>query len=187
MAKQKNKQKKNKIEREYVIPLRKKFKHVPRYKKTNKAVKTIKEFLARHMKIYDRDLNKIKIDKYLNEFLWFRGIRKPPAKVKVKVVKEDDIVNVELLEMPEKLKFKKAREEKRDKKAKEQIEKKKKLIQRPEKEEKPEEEKKKEDEKKAALAEANKEQAEQAAKQAKHQAGVEKQKKKPQKRKQLSR
>ena len=53
--------KSDRIEREYVIPLRIKWKNVPRYKKTNKAIRTIKEFLVRHMKIRDRDLNKIKI------------------------------------------------------------------------------------------------------------------------------
>ena len=70
-----------KIEREYIIPLRERGRPVPRYKKTPKAVKTVKEFLVKHMKIRDRDLNKIKIDTYLNEALWFRGIRKPPYKI----------------------------------------------------------------------------------------------------------
>src|SRR3989344_7697407 len=64
------------------------------------------------MKIRDRDLRKIKLDKYVNEELWFRGIKNPPAKIKVKAVKEKDIVRVELFEMPETLKYKKAREEK---------------------------------------------------------------------------
>lgn len=116
------KTKTNKIEREYVIPLREKVRVVPRYKKTNKAVKTVKEFLVKHMRIYDRDLKKIKIDRFLNEYLWFRGIRSPPHKVKVKAIKEGDIVKVELAEMPDKLKFKKAREEKREKKATEILE-----------------------------------------------------------------
>jgi large subunit ribosomal protein L31e len=114
--------KSDKIEREYVIPFREKVRVVPRYKKTNKAVKTVKEFLARHMKVYDRDLDKIKIDKYLNEALWNRGIRKPPHKIKVKAVKENGIVRVELAEMPVKLKFKKVREEKALQKAKELLE-----------------------------------------------------------------
>ncbi len=129
-----------KIEREYVIPLREKCRPVPRYKKTPKAVKSIKEFLVRHMKIYDWDLKKIKIDKYLNEFLWFRGIKKPPIKVKVKAIKQGDIVIVELAEMPDKLKFKKIREEKRETKAKE-ILKKKKIVEKKELEEKKVEEK----------------------------------------------
>ena len=111
-----------KLEREYVIPLREKVRVVPRYKKTNKAVKTVKEFLVRHMKVRDRDLSKIKIDKYLNEALWFRGIRKPPHKIKVKAVKEGEIVRAELSDMPDKLKFKKAREEKHLQKAKDMLE-----------------------------------------------------------------
>jgi large subunit ribosomal protein L31e len=121
-----------KIEREYIIPLRKKVKIVPRYKKTNKAVRTIKEFLVRHMKIRDRDLKKVKIDKYLNEFLWHQGIRHPPVRVKVKAIKEGEIVRVELAEseVPAKLKFKKLREEKITKKSKEIIESKKGLMER---------------------------------------------------------
>jgi large subunit ribosomal protein L31e len=122
--------KSDKIEREYVIPLRIKWKRVPRYKKANRAVKAIKEFLVQHMKIRDRDLGKIKVDKYLNEFVWFRGIQNPPAKIKVKAIKEGDIVKVELFELPNDLKFKKARLEKRDKKAMEIAEKKKSTIER---------------------------------------------------------
>lgn len=116
-----------KTEQEYVIPLRGKFQHVARYKKTPKAVKTIKEFIARHMKIYDRDLNKIRLDKYLNEFLWARGIKNPVHKIKVLAKKEGDIVKVELVDLPDKLKFKKLREEKLSKEAKESLEKKKTL------------------------------------------------------------
>jgi len=161
-----------KIEREYVIPLREKCRKVPRYKKTNKAIRTIKEFLVRHMKIRDRDLRKIKIDRYLNEFVWFRGIRNPPHKIKVKATKEigKDEVMVELSEIPEKLKFKKAKEERLESKA-EDIIKKKKITEKPEeikKEEKTEEEIKEEKEKKAAVVEAGKEIEKAAAKQAKH-------------------
>ncbi len=118
-----------KIEREYVIPLRKQVKKVPRYKKANKAIRTIKEFLVKHMKIYDRDLKKIKLDTYLNEFVWFRGIKNPPHKIKVKAMKEGEIVRVELVDVPGKLKFKKLREEKRNKIAKEIVEKKKSMMQ----------------------------------------------------------
>ena len=114
------------IEREYIIPLRFSWRKVPRYKRANKAIKTIKEFLTKHMKIYDRDLKKIKIDNYLNEFVWFRGIKKPPAKVKIKAVKSkdmdgNDIVRVRLSELPEKLRFKKNREEKLENLAKEKL------------------------------------------------------------------
>jgi len=120
----------NKLEREYTIPLRKKSRVVPRYRKTPKAIKTIKEFLARHMKIENRDLNKVKIDKNVNEFMWARGIRKHPHKIKVKVMKDGENVRVELVDYPNKLKFKKLREEKRKKDALESIDKKKTLMQR---------------------------------------------------------
>jgi large subunit ribosomal protein L31e len=103
------------FEREYVIPLREKCRVVPRYKKTNKAIKTIKEFLAQHMKVRDRDLKKIKLDRYLNEAVWSRGIKNPLSKVKVKATKEGDIVRAELMDMPKNLKFKKAREERLEK------------------------------------------------------------------------
>lgn len=128
MAKQETKTA-ERIEREYIIPLRKEINKVPRYRKTEKAIKAIKEFLVRHMKIYDRDLKKIKIDKYLNEEMWRRGIKNPVVKIKVKAIKEKDkngkeIVRVELAQFSEKLKFKKAREERIIEKSKEKKKKK---------------------------------------------------------------
>jgi len=105
--------KETKLEREYTIPLRDKCRPVPRYKKTNKAVKTVKEFLVKHMKIRDRDLKKIKLDIYLNEALWFRGIKNPPHKIKVKAVKEGEIVRVYAVDLPTKINFKKIREDKK--------------------------------------------------------------------------
>lgn len=159
---------KEKLEREYVIPLRNKWKRVPRYKRANKAVKAIKEFLAKHMKIRDRDLKKIKIDRYLNEEIWFRGIRKPPSKIKVKAVKEDDVVKAELYELPEKLKFKKAREEKREAKAIEKIKQKEvPPVPKEKTEESKEEEVKKEDSKKEEEKESDKEEKKVEAKEKK--------------------
>lgn len=172
---------KEKLEREYVIPLREKCRVVPRYKKANKAIKTIKEFLVRHMKIRERDLNKIKIDKYLNEAVWFRGIKKPPHKIKVKAIKQGDIVIVELVEFPDKLKFKKLREEKvlqaaEDVGKKKKAEKKEEEVAKKEGEAKTEEDKKEETEKKIvekekikAGAEASQQIAEIQAKQIKKQ------------------
>jgi len=167
-----------KIEREYIIPLRERARAVPRYKKTPKAIKTIKEFLVRHMKIRDRDLNKIKIDGYLNEAVWFRGIKNPPHKIKVRAIKEGDIVKVELSEMPEKFKFKKAKIERIEAKAKEIVEKKKSMMekakevmQKPKEEKQTEEEKQEEKEKAKAGAEAGEKMKKAAAKTAKHQIG----------------
>ena len=163
-----------KIEREYIIPLRHRWKIVPRYQRTNKAVKTVKEFVARHMKIRDRDLSKIRVDRYLNETLWHRGIKNPPAKIKVLAIKEGDIVRVKAVDMPSNIKFKKLREEKVTGTAK-QIAKKRKEEKKAEEQETPkieeQGEKKKEEEKenKAAVIEAGREMEKAAAKQMKHQ------------------
>ena len=113
MAEKTKTTKTEKLEREFVIPLREKCRPVPRYKKTPKAIKSVKEFIAKHMKLRDRDLKKVRLDMYLNELLWQRGIKKPLHKVKVKAVKEGDIVRVYALDLSAKLNFKKIREEKR--------------------------------------------------------------------------
>jgi len=160
------------LEREYIIPLRKEWAKVPRYKRANKAIKAIKEFLVRHMKIRDRDLKKIKINSYLNEEIWFRGIKKPPIKIKVKAIKEGEIVKADLVNYPEKLKFKKLREEKRESKAKEIVEGKKKspekIKEQAEKTEEKIEEKKEAEEKKAAVIEAGEKMQKETARKAKH-------------------
>jgi len=176
MAKIKSKTKSpdvKKEEREYVIPLRKKWAKVPRYKRANKAIKSIKEFLARHMKVRDRDLNKIKLDTYINEFIWERGIRKPPVKIKVRAFREGEIVRAELSELPEKFRFKKAREDKREQKATEiKKGKVKKPDEKPEekKEEKTKEEKTEEKEKKSAVVEAGKKLEKEASRKSKQMA-----------------
>ena len=107
---------KNTGEREYVIPLRKEWSKVPEYKRTAKSVKAIKEFIAKHMKIPDRDTKKVKLDPYFNNELWFRGRKKPFSKVKVKAVRDGDIIRVDFVEVPEIVKFTKSKLEKRHKK-----------------------------------------------------------------------
>lgn len=165
-----------KLEREYIIPLRHRWKIVPRHKKTPKAVKAIKEFLVRHMKIRDRDLDKIRIDKYLNEVMWARGIRSPPSKIKVRAVKEGDIVRVTAVDMPNSIKFKKMRKEQAELRGKE-IAKKKKEEKKTAEAEAPkvegeaqikEEKKEEEKENKAAVVETGKEIEKTAAKIEKH-------------------
>ncbi len=179
MAKKEKKQEK-KEEVEYVIPLREKSRPVPRYRKTPKAIKTIKEFIAKHMKIQNRDLNKVKIDKDLNQYIWAKGIRKHPHKIKVKVIKEGENMKVELVDYPNNLKFKKLREEKKVKEALEAIEGKKSMMQKAKEslqkpagktgDEKAEEEKKEEAaEKEKTSAEATQEFEKTQAKQSKHQ------------------
>lgn len=161
------KEKQEKIEREYIIPLRREIMKVPKYKRAPKAVKAVKKFIAKHMKIPERDDSKVKIDKYLNQELWFRGIKNPPAKIKVKVKKEGEIFRVELAEIPEKIKFAIAKQEKLKKQA-EKTKKEKKHEEKEEKEEKTEEEKKEEVEKTKAAEEAEKEFTHTKAKEQKH-------------------
>lgn len=165
---EKSKKKKEKevveLEREYVVPLRRGFLNVPRYRRAKKAIRVLKEFMVRHMKIRDRDLGKVKIDGYLNNEIWFRGIKKPLNKVKVRVKKIDGVVYVELAEESEVVKFAKAREEKRKKKAEKIKEKKPKVK----KEGKGEEEKVEEKEDVAAGAEKAVKVKKESAKEIKH-------------------
>lgn len=99
------------IEREYVVPLRKEFLKVTKYRRAGRAAKALKQFIAKHMKVEERDVEKVKVDMYLNNELWFRGKKSPPTKIKVKAKKEEGIVYVTLAEVPEKVKFLKARHE----------------------------------------------------------------------------
>ncbi len=170
------------LEREYIIPLRKEWLKVPKYKRANKAVKAMKQFIARHMKVYDRDLKKVKIDILLNNELRFRGMKKPPAKIKVKAKKFDnDIVRVELVEIPKIIQYKldreKRKKEEAEKKAKGEKKKEEKKPEKKEaeKEEDKEKEAKEKEEKKEAVKEAGLKQAKQQAKQVEHISGKQKQ------------
>ncbi|MEK6845076.1 MAG: hypothetical protein AABX44_02365, partial [Nanoarchaeota archaeon] len=107
-----------------------------------------------------------------NEYLWFRGIRNPPSKVKVKAKKEGEFVKVELVDLPEKLRFKKIREEKREAQAKKLEKKKPELKPKQEKSEDKNqdgvEDKKEETEKKAAVVEQGEKYEKAEAKKQKH-------------------
>jgi large subunit ribosomal protein L31e len=93
------------LTREYVIPLRRSWLIVPEYRRAGRAAKAIKAFIAKHMKVPERDVDKVKLDMYLNNEIWFRGVRNPPSKIKVRAIKDGDIVKVELAEVPEHVKF----------------------------------------------------------------------------------
>jgi large subunit ribosomal protein L31e len=91
------------IEKIYVIPL--KTKGFKSSVAAPKAVKRVKQFLIKHMKVEDKD---IWIDDSLNNALWAHGKYKMPSKIRVKAVKFDDgVVEVYLPE----LEFKKSRRE----------------------------------------------------------------------------
>ena len=108
--KEKKVESKIELEREYVVPLKRGVLNVPHYRRAKKAVKVLKEFMVRHMGVRDRDLRKVKVDINLNNEIWFRGIKKPMNKIKVKAKKIDGIVYVELAEIPEYVGYKIARE-----------------------------------------------------------------------------
>jgi len=91
-----DKKKSDKIEREYIINLRREFIKKPRYKRAKKSVTAVKEFLIKHMKSED-----IVIGKYLNQEIWKNGPKNPPAKIHIKVIKEDNKVKAELINAPE--------------------------------------------------------------------------------------
>lgn len=80
------------MEKTYVIPLREAF-NAPRMKRANKAVKIVKEFLIRHTKA-----GNVNLDSSVNDVLWERGRKKPPRRIKVKVTTEEDTATASLVE-----------------------------------------------------------------------------------------
>jgi len=84
------------LERVYVIPLRLETAKVPNFKKANKAAKTVRIFISKHMKSEN-----VSIGKYLNMKIWQHGAKNPPHHVKVNAVKDDKgKVFVELVDAP---------------------------------------------------------------------------------------
>ena len=84
------------LERVYTIPLRN-VKNVKKTIRAPRAIREVKNFLMKHMKVED-----VVIDSSINEKIWERGIQKIPSKIKVKatLVEEDDerYVKAELAE-----------------------------------------------------------------------------------------
>ncbi|MCX8192042.1 MAG: 60S ribosomal protein L31 [Nitrososphaerales archaeon] len=83
--------KEEEISRIYVIPLRRAW-LAPKHRRAIRAINLVKEFAERHMKG-----SEVKIDTSLNELIWSRGIKNPPRKITVKMVKDKDgVVTVSL-------------------------------------------------------------------------------------------
>lgn len=150
------------FEREYNVPLREVWMKKASYKRTRKAVMELKSFIARHMKVPGHDIDKVKLDVYLNNQMWHRGSSKPPAFIKVKARKDGEIVHVTLAHAPAFLAFAKDKHSRLHKKAA------KKEAKVEEKKEQTTEEKKVESEKEQSVAIANEKMAEKAAKAEKH-------------------
>lgn len=91
------------LERVYNVPLRKEFRKAPKYKRTMKAVKALREFLKKHMKC-----EIVKIGKYTNLELHKGGRKHPPHHIKIKAIKktekikgkDTEVVRAELVGAP---------------------------------------------------------------------------------------
>lgn len=81
-------------ERIITVNLRKELLGKPDWRRSKDFVRIFKSLLKRQTKA-----EKIKMDKDLNERIWKKGIRKPPTRMRIKLVQLDDkTVQVELVE-----------------------------------------------------------------------------------------
>jgi len=86
-------------ERFYTIPLRRAW-IMARRKRAPRAIRIIRSFVTKHMKIGatkteeeetdEEKEERLIISAELNEKIWARGIQKPPRRVKVRVVKDSE-------------------------------------------------------------------------------------------------
>ena len=68
----------------------------PRQKRTPRAIRLLRSFILRHMKI---DEDSLRISNEVNERIWSRGIQKPPRKIRIRATKDSEgIVTVRLAE-----------------------------------------------------------------------------------------
>jgi len=119
------------LERIYTIPLRKEFSRAPNYKRTKRSVRTIREFLQRHMKC-----DNVKLGKYLNLELWKNGRKNPPPRIQVKAIKDKikikdkdvEVVQAELINAPIEFKKEDKKEVKKEEKKKDSLEEEKKEV-----------------------------------------------------------
>jgi large subunit ribosomal protein L31e len=85
-------------ERFYTIPLGKAW-LMPPNKRAPKAIRIIRDFIKRHMKLEARkegeeeeeaEPKRLIISNEVNEKVWSRGIEKPPRKIRVRVARDKD-------------------------------------------------------------------------------------------------
>jgi large subunit ribosomal protein L31e len=85
----------------YMVPLKRAY-DKPRTRRSNVAVKEIFDFLWKHTRKRKED---IVLSKEVNEFVWKRGIQKPPRKIPISIKIEKDKVYVFLKDSAEIAKF----------------------------------------------------------------------------------
>ncbi|MEM3596805.1 MAG: 50S ribosomal protein L31e [Candidatus Bathyarchaeia archaeon] len=82
-------------ERIYTVPLGKAW-IMPPNKRAARAVRLLRDFLKKHMKLEARgegeeeEPKKLIITNEVNEWIWSRGIEKPPRKIRVRAAKDKD-------------------------------------------------------------------------------------------------
>jgi len=82
-------------ERVYTVPLGRAW-IGPRNKRAPRAVRLLRRFMIRHMKVEEDSL---RIANEVNERLWSRGIQKPPRRIRVRAVRDaEGIVTIRLAE-----------------------------------------------------------------------------------------
>lgn len=92
-------------EKIYTIPLGKAW-ISPRKKRAPRAIRLIKSFIQRHMKIKteveemkEEEAERLVVSNEVNEKIWSRGIEKPPRKIRVRAVKDKEgVITVYLAE-----------------------------------------------------------------------------------------
>ena len=97
-------------EKIFTVPLRNVFQK-GRKARSRRAITEVRDFLSRHMKAEN-----IKIGKSINENIWERGIQKPPRRIRVHAIKEDNIVYSEIIGVEIKTPSKEEKKKKDDKK-----------------------------------------------------------------------
>ena len=80
-------------ERVVTIPLRN-VNDVPSYKRADKAISLIRQYLSKHFKV---SLDEIRLDPSINKIVWARGQKGPPTKIRIRAAlfEEDGLRVVE--------------------------------------------------------------------------------------------
>ncbi len=91
-------------EKIYTIPLSRTW-ISPRQKRAPRAIRLVKSFIQRHMKVKEEALEegeegeRVVISNEVNEKIWSRGIQKPPRKIRVRAAKDKEgIITIYLAE-----------------------------------------------------------------------------------------
>ena len=85
-------------EKIFTIPLRKDWLKAPRYRRSKRAINSLKTYLVKHLK------KEVRIGKYLNSEIWASGNKKPPSRVKVRIEEDKDKLTAELINAPREVK-----------------------------------------------------------------------------------